>query len=1127
MAIYDETNYTLTGAQIKDLAERMGAIGGKIKEGHGAPTETTSGEIGELYLDKDNGVAYICKEVIEESGEPDTYVWEEIGTGGGGAITLTQADADFQYAFNGITRTGIAVALLKPGSYIVDNAYLFFGYNTTVLMNGSSTAGKLYTYAPFSGTIQIYGAEGGEADIYSLYHPKRYALIETGDSEYCSLGYTLSNGTAKTYDMTNKSGFLMLLLGEVSYESIERFPLVYPPRYGAGLVIDFDPATFVLATDSAVANALGEARRVMRGATSLNNGLDGRVPQPLIADREKFLRGDGTWASSQSDYDENDNTASGYIQNRPFYDYSEETTTVIPAEAWPEWFTNSSYENIEGYFPGLSAMLGSYASENNLPTSGAVIYNLQDSSGTSIDTAFPGLAGIVNNGDTIKFILNNLAGAMSGDTYYLGNYELSQFEDYVDPNSGRTYKILKSSFNWGTSSSSLTESGTLVLIYHPYQTQSAPNSFIAWFSSSSLTAYLDPYEFYPHIEKVETVSETKLLDSKFLNIDGQTIINDDGVLKSVSSEGIKTLTTENYDYPASDPNGIALWNLEPGIYRLKSNSRLIAYFAKDNGGEQIKLPNYQDSPCDVLVLTSRTLYGNSFGTAKSNYFVVLGLNTGYNQNHSTLGSVPAAQVYWCDKDGNLTQDYDRNANGIFNQAVYDILYAPNDTFSQWTDGLVPAYTTSGHRYLTTTGWGDFPKSDYNENDSARETYIQNRPFYEETTYEETRLNESDNPSSGSPVNISGRSNMVLSNFSANVQSIFSDLGFTSSNYHAIIAYGVSSDTYNAVIAENSVFMKNLHGYAYDMTEMPPTTMYIDLRTSDINLTDESGIYYGEATVEASNDQYVTSHDLDCIVMFGQTSAIFSSGSSEYVWIIVEKSSDTVNFQSLFKLNYMTYDWDWYYIGKRTESTQTHKLDSKFINIDGQSIVNDSGVLKAVSDGGIKTLTTADYPSGSSSLDFATLECGYYKTGESISANNGNVGKTIPSDTLILKSRNSIFLQLPNFAWQQWTANNEPSTVINSSHIIDRLNSTSAGSPLSANQGKVLKDLIDSIAIRGAGAPTTSTVGTVGQLYEDGTNGALYQLKSIDITVTPNTYNWETVGGSAIATISNEDWEALI
>lgn len=74
-------------------------------------------------------------------------------------------------------------------------------------------------------------------------------------------------------------------------------------------------------------------------------------------------------------------------------------------------------------------------------------------------------------------------------------------------------------------------------------------------------------------------------------------------------------------------------------------------------------------------------------------------------------------------------------------------------------------------------------------------------------------------------------------------------------------------------------------------------------------------------------------------------------------------------------------------------------------------------------------------------------------------------------------------------------------------IIDNLTSTSTFSPLSANQGRVLKGLIDSLAIRGAGAPTTSTVGQVGTLYEDTTNGKLYQCTA----VSGNTYTWTEIG----------------
>lgn len=52
-----------------------------------------------------------------------------------------------------------------------------------------------------------------------------------------------------------------------------------------------------------------------------------------------------------------------------------------------------------------------------------------------------------------------------------------------------------------------------------------------------------------------------------------------------------------------------------------------------------------------------------------------------------------------------------------------------------------------------------------------------------------------------------------------------------------------------------------------------------------------------------------------------------------------------------------------------------------------------------------------------------------------------------------------------------------------------------------------KGYVDSSVISGAGAPTTSTVGTVGQLYEDTTNGKLYQCTA----VSGSTYTWSEVG----------------
>ena len=92
--------------------------------------------------------------------------------------------------------------------------------------------------------------------------------------------------------------------------------------------------------------------------------------------------------------------------------------------------------------------------------------------------------------------------------------------------------------------------------------------------------------------------------------------------------------------------------------------------------------------------------------------------------------------------------------------------------------------------------------------------------------------------------------------------------------------------------------------------------------------------------------------------------------------------------------------------------------------------------------------------------------------------------------------------------------------------VNALTSTSVNAPLSANQGRVLKELVDSLVFKNAGAPTTATVGTVGQLLEDTTNGKLYICTTAD-TVTP-AYTWVEVGaggggGSAFTTLTSADY----
>lgn len=213
--------------------------------------------------------------------------------------------------------------------------------------------------------------------------------------------------------------------------------------------------------------------------------------------------------------------------------------------------------------------------------------------------------------------------------------------------------------------------------------------------------------------------------------------------------------------------------------------------------------------------------------------------------------------------------------------------------------------------------------------------------------------------------------------------------------------------------------------------------------------------------------------------------------------------------------------------------------------EGIDITND--VISATNTGKAKVLTTADYnyhSSGSSDDGIAwwLLEPGIYTTevaanvyanklqffskgalGALIVSRTSNQGyKTLlQTDTNPSGSKLRIITVVASNGTEIQFANGLKDT-----DIIDNLTSSSSNTPLSANQGRILKNLVDSIAIRGTGAPTASTVGTVGQLYEDGTNGALYQLKSIDITVTPNTYNWEQVGGSsagAVTTLTAADY----
>ena len=89
--------------------------------------------------------------------------------------------------------------------------------------------------------------------------------------------------------------------------------------------------------------------------------------------------------------------------------------------------------------------------------------------------------------------------------------------------------------------------------------------------------------------------------------------------------------------------------------------------------------------------------------------------------------------------------------------------------------------------------------------------------------------------------------------------------------------------------------------------------------------------------------------------------------------------------------------------------------------------------------------------------------------------------------------------------------------------------TDAGKFLNADGVWESVEDVNDYAIKGAGAPTTATQGTVGMIYEDTTNGELYQCTAVTpgTDPDPDTYTWSVVPrGVRIVTISQTDYDNL-
>ena len=93
-----------------DLIDSSNSDDKTYQTGTGAPTTSTEGSVGEMYVDKSTGTVYVCTDTTG-----GTYTWNEVSGGGDGVTELTSADYD--YHVSGSTDDGVALWRLEPGVY--------------------------------------------------------------------------------------------------------------------------------------------------------------------------------------------------------------------------------------------------------------------------------------------------------------------------------------------------------------------------------------------------------------------------------------------------------------------------------------------------------------------------------------------------------------------------------------------------------------------------------------------------------------------------------------------------------------------------------------------------------------------------------------------------------------------------------------------------------------------------------------------------------------------------------------------------------------------------------------------------------------------------------------------------
>ena len=231
-------------------------------------------------------LGYFDSTLTPSSTKFASYPYNSDGTGNSFTVTTKELQEELT-AGNGITISGNTISAAAATTYYADYNALgstFSLYEDEYLM--ITVDSDDVAEATEKGLVVIHFVDGHNPGLYDA--PKEIAVVTA-----------LMPGGAFPYSVDNYTMLFESLINNKRYKynaSINQHSWVLsssaPFRYTAGTNVSISSSGQISATDTTYS--------AFTGATSGADGAAGLVPKPLIADKDKFLKGDGTWETVQT-----------------------------------------------------------------------------------------------------------------------------------------------------------------------------------------------------------------------------------------------------------------------------------------------------------------------------------------------------------------------------------------------------------------------------------------------------------------------------------------------------------------------------------------------------------------------------------------------------------------------------------------------------------------------------------------------------------------------------------------------------------------------------------------------------------------------------------------------------------